>query len=202
MKALLNIAQQIFANLVRKRSEEDMLRFQGIFSIEHWRDGECINVYPLNLNGITDQGKKEILEQYFYFPKTGRPIDDTTYSCYIGLINTGATLNSADTYTTHTGWTEYANYTVGGSSYRGKWTTSAATGTGTISITNPTPITYDITGAGGTVYGIFVCTGTTTQIRAINDVTAGNELWATGAFTAEIPVVSGDQLKITYTVNC
>lgn len=199
MNSELNFEQRAEAQIVRNRSLIDQLLLAGKFYVEHWRNGKLLSKQDVS-NGITDEGKKKILDLYFYYTDTQVP-DDATYAVYIGLINTGASLASGDTYVSHAGWTEYTNYKVSASDYRGKWSPGAASGTGTVSITNAVAITYDIDGAGGTVYGIFVCSGTITEIRAQGDSTAGNKLWATAALAAEIPVVSGDQIKITYTVN-
>jgi len=192
------LEQSIGVNKINRKDDDLMLI--GKFMVEHWRKDKKLAEYEFN-NAITDEGKKKILDLYFYYTDTEVP-DDSTYGVYIGLVNTGASLAAADTYVSHAGWTEYTNYKVSAADKRGKWTTGAASGSGTVSITNGTAITYDIDGAGGTVYGIFVCSGTITEIEAQSDDTADNKLWATGAFAAEIPVLSGDQLKITYTVNC
>ena len=202
-----NFQQGVGVQLIRKRgtSKDTMEQVNdrflpgGRFHLEHWRNGELLNRQDVT-NGITDEGKKKILDLYFLYSDTDVP-DDVTEAVYIGLISTGASLVAADTYVSHAGWSEYTNYKVGASDYRGKWTTGAASGAGTVSITNGTPITFDIDGAGGTIYGIFTCSGTISEIRAQSDATAGNKLWATAALASELAVISGDQLKITYTVN-
>jgi len=192
--------QSVQVNILRQRDNVIQFNPKGKFHLEHWRNGKLLSRQEF-ANGITDEGKKKLLNLYFYYSETGKP-DGATYGVYIGLINTGASLASGDTYTSHSGWTEFTNYTVGGNSYRANWAPGAATGTGTISITNASALTYDITGAGGTIYGIFTCSGIITEIRAQGNTTAGNKLWATGALAAELAVVSGDQLKLTYTVTC
>lgn len=199
-ESTMNLEQDVGVDVVRKRDFINDLMLKGRFNVEHWRDGKKIRTYD-GLNGITDEGKSKILELYFLYSDTEVP-EDGTYGVYIGLINTGASLADADIYATHAGWTEYTNYKVSAADKRGKWTVGAATGSGTVSITNASPITFDIDGAGGTVYGIYIVSGTITEIEAQSDTSAGNVLWATGAFASEIPVISGDQLKITYTVNC
>jgi len=195
--------QDVGVDVNRIRKDFDTLMLGGKFKVSHWRDGVMLEEQPWKANGITDEGKKKILNLYFYETDVEVP-DGATYGVYIGLINTGAALDPTDIYATHAGWTEYANYKVAAADKRGEWggATGAATGAGTVSITNAVAITYDIDGAGGTVYGIFVVSGTIAEIELQSNVDAGNVLWATGAFAAEIPVVSGDQLKITYTVNC
>lgn len=192
--------QKAVAQTIRKRELPMDLLLTGKFHLELIRDGKVISRQEV-FNGITDEGKKKILDLYFYYSDVEVP-DDSTYGIYIGLINTGASLAAADTYVSHAGWTEYTNYKVSAADKRGEWVTGAASGSGTVSITNGTPIEYDIDGAGGTVYGIFVCTGTIAEIELQSNTTAGNKLWATAALASELAVTSGDQIKITYTVNC
>jgi hypothetical protein len=48
--------------------------------------------------------------------------------------------------------------------------------------------------ASGTVKGIFITSNNT------KSGTSG-KLWSTALFSADVPVVNGDQLKITYTLN-
>lgn len=192
--------QKVNLNIIRNRNIDELIKTRGKFHLEHWRDGKLIGKQEF-ANGITDEGKKKLLNLYFYYTDVEVP-DGATYGVYIGLINTGATLASGDTYTSHVGWTEFTNYTVGGNAYRADWGAGAATGAGTVSITNAVALTYDVIGAGGTIYGIFVVSGTITEIRAQGDATADNKLWATGALAAELVVVVGDQLKLTYTVTC
>lgn len=202
-----NFQQGIGVQLIRKsgtsKSVMDQVNVKfapgGVFHLEHWRNGKRLSSQEV-FNGITDEGKKKILDLYFLYSDTEVP-DDSTYGVYIGLINTGASLAAADTYVSHAGWAEYTNYKVGAADKRGKWTVGAASGSGTVSITNASPITYDIDGAGGTIYGIYTVSGTIAEIELQSNTTAGNKLWATAALASELAVISGDQLKITYTVN-
>lgn len=195
----IKLEQKVGTNMVRNRVVPTPIVLGGRFHLEHWRDGKVISRQDVT-NGITDEGKKKILNLYFLYSDTEVP-EDGTYGVYIGLITTGASLAAADTYVSHAGWSEYTNCKVGAADKRGKWTVGAASGAGTVSITNGTAITYDIDGAGGTIYGIFVCSGTIAEIELESNSSAGNVLWATAALASELAVVSGDQLKITYTVN-
>ncbi len=195
---MLKVNSEIKATMTRNRDNVQGFDPNGKFHIEHWRDGKCLSRQEF-ANGITDEGKKKIFDLYFLYSDVEVP-ENGTYALYIGLINTGSTLAAADTYQTHAGWTEFTSYTVSAAAKRGKWTASAASGAGTVSITNASPVTFDFTGS-GTVDGIFVCSGTITEIEAQSDTTAGNKLWSTGDLAAPLAVVSSDQLKITYTVN-
>ena len=194
----LNIKSEIKSSTGRSRGQVQGFKPNGKFHIEHWRDGKCIHREEF-ANGITDEGKKKIFDLYFLYADVDVP-NGSTEKTYIGLINTGSTLAAADTYVTHAGWTEFTSYTVSAQAKRGEWIAGAATGAGTVTITNASPVTFDFTGS-GTVDGIFVITGTTTEIEVQSDVTAGNKLWSTGDLAAPLAVVSADQLKITYTVN-
>lgn len=202
-----NFQQGIGVQLIRKRGDSkdtteqinEQFSLGGKFHLEHIRNGQVISRQEV-LNGITDEGKKKILNLYFY--ETDQEIPDgATDGVYIGLIDTGGSLAAADTYVAHAGWSEYTNYKVSTADKRGEWGAGAATGAGTVSIVNAAAIVYDIDGAGGDIYGIFVCSGAILEIEAQSDTTAGNTLWATAALASELAVVSGDQLKITYTVN-
>ena len=61
------------------------------------------------------------------------------------------------------GGKEFTNYTVGGSAVRGTAVFGSSTSTGStpsnVTSSTATAITYTITGAGGTVYGCFLVTG-------------------------------------------
>lgn len=158
----------------------DLLKLKGKFFVEHYdKDGNLKGKYPVN-NGITNAGKNSILDVYF---NSGTPL--TTW--YIGLIDNGVgsnTLAAGDTLASHAGWAEFTNY----SGNRVAWGQGAASSQ---QVTNASPATFTITGGGGTLYGIFVCT--------VNTGTSG-VLWSTAAFSATVPVVAGDQMKVTYTL--
>jgi hypothetical protein len=99
-------------------------------------------------------------------------------------------------------WTEYVNYTVGGSAVRGTTVFAAASSAGTtpsnVTTSAATSITYTITGAGGTVYGCFLVTGT----GAVNtqSSTAG-VLYSEGNFSSAKVVTAGDTLAVTYSTT-
>ena len=83
---------------------------------------------------------------------------------YLGLTNATLTPAATDTMTTLVGGSkEFINYTVGGSAVRGTAVFAASTSTGTtpsnVTSSTATAITYTITGAGGTVAGCFLVTG-------------------------------------------
>ena len=125
---------------------------------------------------------------------------------YLGLVSgSGNTFSPTDTMTSHAGWTEFVNYTVGGSAVRG--TAVFATPTGN---NNTTPgsnivtasaaaITYTITGAGGTVGGCFLVTGSGASATQSN--TSGT-LYSSGAFGTAKITTAGDTVSVTYSTTC
>jgi len=172
----------------------------GRFKVEHWRNGKRINEMHFD-NDIVNEGKNKLLNTMF---------DGSTQisTWYLGLIdNSGYTaLAAADNYDNinqaGNGWDEFDDYTDNANTSsavtRPEWTNGAASGQ---SMTNASVVIFDIT-ATGTVKGVFVVGGTNAQTK--NDHTAGtaNILWATALFSGgDVPVVNGDQLKVTYTVS-
>jgi hypothetical protein len=120
---------------------------------------------------------------------------------YLGLIGNSTTFAAADTMGSHT-WTEFVNYTVGGSAVRGTAVFASSTSSGTTpsNVTSSTAgsITYTITGAGGTVYGCFLVTGS----GAVNtqSSTAGT-LYSEGNFSVAKAVTAGDTVSVTYSTT-
>jgi hypothetical protein len=127
----------------------------------------------------------------------------TTVGPFLGLISgSSPTFAAGDTMASHGGWTEFINYTVGGSAVRGTASFSAASSTGA-SPTNVTTktasaITYTITGAGGTVGGCFLVTGSGASSTQNN--TSGT-LYSAGAFGTAKITTSGDTVSVTYSTT-
>ena len=128
----------------------------------------------------------------------------TTVGPFLGLTNQSLTPAATDTMTTLISGlsAEFTNYTVGGSAVRGTASFAAATSTGStpsnVSSSTASAITYTITGAGGTVYGCFLVTGT----GAVNtqSSTAGT-LYSEGNFTTAKAVTAGDTVAVTYSTS-
>lgn len=127
----------------------------------------------------------------------------TTVGPFLGLI-TGATPTflAADTMSSHAGWTEFTDYTVGGSAVRGTATFSAASSSG-LSPSNVTTaaaasITYTITGSGGIVSGCFLVTGSGASSTISN--TSGT-LYSAGAFATAKTTTAGDTVSVTYSTT-
>jgi hypothetical protein len=102
----------------------------------------------------------------------------------------------------HSGWTEFANYTVGGSAVRGTAVFASATSTGStpsnVTTSAAAAITYTITGAGGTVGGCFLVTGSGAS-SAINN-TSGT-LYSAGNFAVAKVTTSGDTVSVSYSTT-
>jgi hypothetical protein len=128
----------------------------------------------------------------------------TTVGPYLGLTKVSLTPLATDTMTTliSTNAAEFTNYTVGGSAVRGTAvfgspTSSGASPSNVTSIT-ATAITYTITGAGGTVYGCFLVTGT--GASATLSSTTGT-LYSEGNFSVAKTTTAGDTVTVTYSTT-
>jgi hypothetical protein len=128
----------------------------------------------------------------------------TTVGPYLGLIGGASPTfgTGSDTMTSHAGWTEFINYTVGGSAVRGTAVFAAASSSGNspanVSTSAATAITYTITGAGGTVSGCFLVTGSGASSTQNN--TSGT-LYSAGAFATAKTTTAGDTVSVTYSTT-
>ena len=125
----------------------------------------------------------------------------TVVGPFLGLIGNSTTFLAADTMASHT-WTEFINYTVSGSAVRGTAVFASASSTGSspsnVTSSTATAITYTITGAGGTVYGCFLVTGT--GAVSTQSSTAGT-LYSEGNFSVAKAVTAGDTVSVTYSTT-
>jgi hypothetical protein len=128
-------------------------------------------------------------------------ISYTVVGPFLGLIGNSTTFAAADTMTSKT-WTEFTNYTVGGSAVRGTAVFASATSAGTtptnVTTSAAAAITYTITGAGGTVYGCFLVTGT--GAVSTQSSTAGT-LYSEGNFSTAKTTTAGDTVSVTYSTT-
>ena len=128
----------------------------------------------------------------------------TTVGPFLGLTKVSLTPAATDTMTTlvTTNAAEFTNYTFGGSAVRGTAVFTAASSTGTtpsnVTTSAATALTYTITGAGGTVYGCFLVTGS----GAVNtqSSTAGT-LYSEGNFATAKVTTAGDTVSVTYSTT-
>jgi len=123
---------------------------------------------------------------------------------YLGLTKVSLTPVATDTMTTlvTTNAAEFTNYTVGGSAVRGTAVFASATSSGTtptnVTTSTATAITYTITGAGGTVYGCFLVTGTGASSTQSN---TGGTLYSEGNFSTAKVTTAGDTVSVTYSTT-
>jgi hypothetical protein len=122
---------------------------------------------------------------------------------YLGLIaTTSPTFSASDTMTSHSGWTEFVNYTVGGSAIRGTAVFGSSNSTGSspsnVTTSTATAITYTITGAGGNVTGCFLVTGSGASSTLSN---TGGTLYSAGAFATAKTTTAGDTVSVTYSTT-
>ncbi len=123
---------------------------------------------------------------------------------FLGLISGAAPTfgTGSDTMTSHAGWTEFTNYTVGGSAVRGTAVFASATSSGStpsnVTTSAASAITYTITGGGGTVGGCFLVLGSGASSTQSN---TGGTLYSAGAFTTAKITTAGDTVSVTYSTT-
>ena len=128
----------------------------------------------------------------------------TTVGPFLGLISGASPTfgTGTDTQTSHAGWTEFTNYTVGGSAVRGTAVFGAATSTGStpsnVTTCTASAITYTITGGGGTIGGCFLVTGSGASSTQSN---TGGVLYSAGAFAVAKVTTAGDTVAVTYSTT-
>jgi len=181
-----SVKDQIDFVAERNRSLVQMLKFRNPVKMEHYRKGELIGVHH-TLNNITNEGVNTLFNVMF---NSATQIAQNAW--YIGFIDNAGSpaVDNADLMNSHGGWTEFIAYSQ---STRVSWTSGTASA-GVRTVTNASACVFNINGGGGTVYGIFVTSG------SAKSGTTG-KLWATAPFASPVPVSSGDQLNITYTTS-
>jgi hypothetical protein len=123
---------------------------------------------------------------------------------YLGLIGTTSPTfgTGSDTMTSHSGWTEFTNYTVGGSVVRGTAVFGSSTSSGNtpanVTTSAASAITYTITGGGGNVTGCFLVTGAGASSTQSN---TGGTLYSAGAFATAKTTTAGDTVSVTYSTT-
>ena len=197
MKELQGFGDNAVATMATNVSDHETVGIEGVYKVEcrdaagnlKWEES-----FPNLVNAV---GKELLLDTLL---RTSGSY--TTVGPFLGLIDgTGLTFAAADTMTSHT-WTEFVNYTVGGSPVRGTASFSAATSTGStptnVTTCAASPITYTITGAGGTVGGCFLVTGSGASSTQSN--TSG-VLYSAGAFATAKITTAGDTVSVTYSTT-
>jgi hypothetical protein len=186
----LPVTDLVAGEMVRGRGVTDAVGPKGIIKYELYRGGKLLVAPTLAPNGVANLAKNTLLDMWF----NGGAGSGSAWA--IGLVDqsTYTAFQATDTITSHSGWTEFTSYTVSGSgTTRGNWAQGAAAGQ---AVTNPSPVVFDFAGITGTatVQGIFV----------VSSITKGGTdglLWSSASFLAPLTVQTGDQLRVTYTVQ-
>jgi hypothetical protein len=185
------------ATLQTKGMADETVGMEGVYHVE-CRDAagnlKWTEEFPNLVNAI---GKELMLDTL---------LKGTSYSVtgpFLGLISgSGSTYSASDTMTSHGGWTEFTNYTVGGSAVRGTAVFASATSTGStpsnVTTSAATAITYTITGGGGTVGGCFLVLGSGASSTISN---TGGTLYSAGNFTTAKVTTAGDTVSVTYSTT-
>ena len=171
---------------------------EGFYEVKcHDKDGNLKweDSFPNLVNAVGKQLMLDTLLKGSSYSVTGP---------FLGLISGASPTfgTGSDTQTSHAGWTEFVNYTVGGSAVRGTAVFASATSSGStpsnVTTSTAAAITYTITGAGGTVGGCFLVTGTGATSAQSN---TGGTLYSAGAFTTAKVTTAGDTVSVTYSTT-
>jgi hypothetical protein len=171
---------------------------EGFYEVKcHDKDGNLKweDSFPNLVNAVGKQLMLDTLLKGSSYSVTGP---------FLGLISGASPTfgTGSDTQTSHAGWTEFVNYTVGGSAVRGTAVFASATSAGStpsnVTTSAETAIVYTITGAGGTVGGCFLVTGTGATSAQSN---TGGTLYSAGAFTTAKVTTAGDTVSVTYSTT-
>ena len=196
-KELSNFGDHAVASLQTNAAGNETVGMEGVYHVVcRDKDGNVKweEQFPNLVNAV---GKQLMLDTLL------KGSAYTVVGPFLGLISGASpTFAASDTMTSHGGWTEFTNYTVGGSAVRGTAVFASATSTGTtpsnVTTSAATAITYTITGAGGTVGGCFLVTGSGASSTQGN--TSGT-LYSAGAFTTAKITTSGDTVSVTYSTT-
>jgi hypothetical protein len=196
-KELSNFGDHAVATLQANVADSEIVGIAGHYHVV-CRDSDGNVKWEENFPNLVNAVGKELMLDTL--------LKGSSYSVvgpYLGLISGASpTFLAADTMTSHAGWTEFTNYTVGGSSVRGTAVFAVATSSG-LSPSNVTTsaaaaITYTITGGGGTVGGCFLVTGSGASNTQSN--TSGT-LYSAGAFATAKTTTAGDTVSVTYSTT-
>jgi len=185
------------ATLNAGASTSELVGIEGFYHVEcrdkdgnlKWEDS-----FPNLVNAVGKQLMLDTLLKGSSYSVTGP---------YLGLISgSSPTFAANNTMSSHSGWTEFVDYTVGGSAVRGTAVFGSATSTGStpsnVTTSAASAITYTITGAGGTVGGCFLVLGTG-AVNTLNDT--NGTLYSAGAFTTAKTTTAGDTIAVTYSTT-
>jgi len=195
----LNFKQNSSVGVGRQRGIVDSFEPHGVYNVEHWRGSLLLGTHYAH-NAIVNEGKNDLLNVYFDVVAK----ISTWHMLLIDLAGfTG--LDVTDTYDdidqVGNGWDEFKSYTdpanASSTVTRPVWNPDPASAQ---SISNSSQTVFDITGT-ATVKGLALV-GRGAAANTKGDHASDGTLWSTALFDqGDTAVVSGDQLKITYTLN-
>lgn len=180
------IGETVQAGVGKMAQGESQVRLGGVFHVQCVDKDGNIKWEDTFHNLVVNEGLQDLNNKYF---------KGVTYSAawYLGLITgpgSGTTYVAGDTLATHTGWTEFTNY----SGNRKAVTFGTPTLADPSVISNSaSPAAFTITSGGGTVAGAFLAsvdTGTSGILFSEGDFTGGDKV-----------VDTNDTVNVTYTFN-
>jgi hypothetical protein len=186
------------ATLNTGASANELLGIEGFYHVECRDESGNLKWEESFPNLVNAVGKELMLDTLL------KGTSYTVVGPFLGLISGASPTfgTGSDTNTSHAGWTEFVNYTVGGSAVRGTAVFASATSTGStpsnVTTSAAAAITYTITGAGGTVGGCFLVTGSGASSTQGN---TGGVLYSAGAFTTAKVTTAGDTVSVTYSTT-
>lgn len=198
MKEIQGFGDQAVATLQTSAVGQETVGMEGFYHVEcRDKDGNLKweESFPNLVNAV---GKQLMLDTLL------KGSAYTVVGPYLGLISGASPTfgTGSDTMSSHAGWTEFTNYTVGGSAVRGTAVFASATSSGStpsnVTTSAASAITYTITGGGGTVGGCFLVTGSGASSTQGN--TSGT-LYSAGAFSTAKVTTAGDTVSVTYSTT-
>lgn len=221
MKDKVRFKQTADVSILRgNMKNRDQLHVGGVFDIECYDKNGNLKWKDKAYNSVVNVGLNGVLNTMFGNAFTSGSSAVVT-GWAVGLVNNGNTFAAGDTHASHAGWTEFTSYTDpanadsavsrpawgsddGGTS-PGDYPVAASSSQ---SLTNSSPVLYDVTG-GGTVAGLFLAGGGltvptpgATDANNKGSTNAAPLLFSTANFSSgDQTVVSSDTLRVTYTLN-
>jgi len=182
-----NSADGAAATFVAKTGLQQRTSAGGVFHVQCLDKDGNLKWETKEHNLVVNQGLQSMNAQYFKG-------SGYTAAWYLGLVTgpaSGTTFAAADTLASHSGWTEYTDY----SGNRKAVTFGTATTADPSVIDNTaSAASFTISGSGGTIAGAFLCsvaTGTSGVLFSASDFQSPGDR----------TVVSGDTLNVTYTFS-
>ena len=178
---------QITAGLVAGTQSTNAAKGGGVFHFQCFDKDGNLKWEESTHNLVVNEGLQNMNTQYF---------KGSTYTAafYLGLITgpgSGTSYAATDTLASHSGWTEYTDYS---GSRKAVTFGTASTADPSVISNSGSPSAFTISGSGGTVAGAFLCT--------VSSGTSG-VLFSEADFQSpgDRVVVSGDTLNVTYTFS-